>query len=236
MEIAEGVRRTLMRAGASSLQFNAPMSEGRANDIARFAAGLGTSVIDLGCGYGSLAVKIAERHSGIHVLGIDSDVETIERAKALAVERSLSDRVRFEIGHLPQATESADVAICIGASHAFGGTVEMFRELYRIGAVGAVVGDGIWIQEPGSENLDRFGPLFHGVEGLVQLATTAGWTVWKATTSTIEEWDDFEAGWCEGVRQSGTDEAAAFADHRWDMYLTYRGVLGFGWIYVHKGN
>ena len=79
-----------------------------------------------------------------------------------------------------------------------------------------------------------FGDLPAGPDVLAELAATAGWTVVEHGHSSLEEWDDFELGWIAGVRSLGTPEAMAFADQRLRDYRSYRGVLGFGWLYLTR--
>jgi cyclopropane fatty-acyl-phospholipid synthase-like methyltransferase len=46
----------------------------------------GRQVLDLACGTGTLAVKIAERNPGVGVIGVDGDPEILRRARAKAKE------------------------------------------------------------------------------------------------------------------------------------------------------
>ncbi|MCB9651579.1 MAG: class I SAM-dependent methyltransferase [Deltaproteobacteria bacterium] len=230
MELEPSVERALKQAGAAALTFNAPLGRPRADHIAGFLARAGGSVVDLGCGAGALATLIAERSPGTQVLGLDLDPTLIMRAKRAA---GLQDCLRFEVADVTTWPGVADAAVCIGASHAFGGSAAMFRWLSeRVGA--AVVGDGIWWRDPDPENLERLGPMPRGVDALAALAEAEGWRVEHRDVSTLEEWDEFELGWIGGVRAVGSEEAHAFAAMRSAQYQRYRGVLGFGWLYLGR--
>src|SRR5579872_3491812 len=59
----------------------------------------GMSVVDLGCGAGSLTLGIAAAVAPGEVLGVDLQASVIERARAAAAETGLRN-VRFEIGNI----------------------------------------------------------------------------------------------------------------------------------------
>jgi SAM-dependent methyltransferase len=62
----------------------------------------GERVIDLGCGVGALAASIAEHAggTGATVTGMDWTESNLEKAKATAEGRGLSDRLRFSLGDI----------------------------------------------------------------------------------------------------------------------------------------
>ncbi len=221
-----------MVAGASWVQFNSPMSEGRARHIGEFASGLGPSLLDLGCGYGKLALLAGERHCELDVVGVDSDRLAIEHGRARVTEQGLEGRVRFEVGDVGKHSLPADVALSIGSSHGFGGTQQMFAAMKSLGRKGAVVGDMVWMDSATSALSELFGELPVGSQGLAAMASEAGWVVEDASVSSLEEWDGFEGGWIAGVRRVGTAEAETFADERAALYQDYRGIAGFGWLYL----
>jgi SAM-dependent methyltransferase len=235
MELADAARAALMDAGAASLVVNAPMDSQRANLIAAYVAAAGSTMLDLGCGGGWLACRTATRHPSVTVAGVDLDAAAIERGRLLAAEQGVADRVHLEVADASTLVTTTETAVCIGASHAFGDVEAMLRALHDLATVAAVVGDGIWQAEPGEDHVAMFGELPSGVGGLATIAEECGWSVVDADVSTIAEWDRFETGWGNGVRRVGTPAAAAFADHRWSEYLSYRGVLGFGWLYLATG-
>jgi cyclopropane-fatty-acyl-phospholipid synthase len=57
----------------------------------------GHKVLDIGCGWGGLALSIAEAAPGVQVLGVTLSKEQLAVARRRAEERGLSDRVSFEL-------------------------------------------------------------------------------------------------------------------------------------------
>ncbi|MER7986305.1 methyltransferase domain-containing protein [Streptomyces noursei] len=75
----------------------------------------GQRVLDIGCGVGQPAMRIARR-TGAHVTGIAISQDQIARATALAEDAGLSDRVAFrhaDAMQLPFPDDSFDAAIAI---------------------------------------------------------------------------------------------------------------------------
>jgi len=232
MGLDEQSRNLFMDTGSMSVRFNSPMSSDRAAQIADFVSRHGTSVVDLGCGQGALAIEIARRHPEVTVVGIDTDAVAIERGQVAAEKLLVSDRVRLQVGDVSESAPTGDVALCVGASHALGGTSDMFRRLRELGVSTAVAGDLVWASPPDQQHSDFFGDLPVGEDGLSHMAVAAGWKVAGSYRSSLAEWDAFEGGWIEGVRRIGSQEAFAFAAERQEMYETYRGVAGFGWVFL----
>ncbi len=56
----------------------------------------GLHVLDIGCGWGGLALTLAREH-GVRVTGITLSQEQLATARARAAEAGLADRVRFEL-------------------------------------------------------------------------------------------------------------------------------------------
>ena len=108
------------------------MSEGRAAEIGAFVAHDATSAVDLGCVYGAFALRMAQTHPDLHVTGIDVDADAIAEATARAIGLGVSERVRFELSDVRGWDAAADSAVCIGSSHAFGGTAETLFGLSKI--------------------------------------------------------------------------------------------------------
>jgi SAM-dependent methyltransferase len=228
--------RRLAEAGADHLVYNAPLSPHRAEALVdRVLRGGVRAVVDLGCGKGELARVVARRVEDVRVVGVELDAGLVERARRLTEAESLADRVTFDVGDAAEWVGNVDAAVCIGASHAFGGTSPMLDLLaVVVGSGAALIGEGYWAESPTEWCLETFGELPDGMDGLVTASAEAGWTVDLAESSTLAEWDAFEHGWREGVRGVGTPEAAAFADEREGEYQDYRGVLGFGWLVLRR--
>jgi len=230
----EATRRSLMDAGAAAIRFNAPLGRARVDELVEFVSAHGHRVVDLGCGAGALVIELAARLPELEGHGVDLAPAVIERARAAATRSAVADRVRFSVGDVVTDAEPADVAICIGSTHAFGSPEVALDAIRTFGMTAAIVADGIWATEPTAEHVELFGELPAGEDALAALARSAGWSVVEQSRSSIEEWDEFELGWIGGVRDVGTVEAVDFAEHRLQDYQNYRGVLGFGWLLLTR--
>jgi SAM-dependent methyltransferase len=228
--------RALKKAGADALDFNAPLGTARADLlIDTLASRQPSSAVDLGCGRGELARRLADRSMSMSVVGVDIDPELVRVATELTRSSGLSDRVRFETANAASWSGDVDAAACVGASHVFGGTAAMMSRLAALVPRGAaLIGDGVWESPPDAWCLEVFGYQPSGLAGLIEEAVRAGWTIDYADLSTPSEWDDFENTWTDSVRAVATPAALAFADSRQADYGKYRSVLGFGWLQLHR--
>jgi len=62
----------------------------------------GDHVVDLGSGDGRIVITAAQKY-GARGLGVDIDVELVERSRAMAREAGVADRAQFEVGDVLQA-------------------------------------------------------------------------------------------------------------------------------------
>jgi SAM-dependent methyltransferase len=62
----------------------------------------GERIIDLGCGVGALAASIAE-HARACVTGMDWTQKNLDRARSIAKERGLTERLRYDLGDITRA-------------------------------------------------------------------------------------------------------------------------------------
>jgi SAM-dependent methyltransferase len=229
----------LAAARYSRLTWNAPLSDEHATLLLDRLDPAGR-IVDLGCGWGELLLRAAAR--GGTGTGVDTDADALDRGRRAAAERGLS----VEFAEQPAASwhGTADRALCVGSSHAFGGTRRMLARLAEIVPRGQVlIGDGCW---PGMPT-----PAAHAIFGddvlpLADLATACrdtGWQVLHLDTASQREWDDFEsrhrAGQREWLLANPDDPRAAEVRERHAAreheYLTaYRGVLGFAYLVLGR--
>jgi cyclopropane-fatty-acyl-phospholipid synthase len=73
----------------------------------------GMRVLDIGCGWGGMALTLARDH-GAEVLGITLSQEQLKRARERAVEAGLADRVRFELMDYRQVEGRFDRIVSVG--------------------------------------------------------------------------------------------------------------------------
>lgn len=73
----------------------------------------GARVLDIGCGFGSLAMYLAEHH-GVRVIGITlSDVQ-LKQAQARVIARGLSDRVEIRLADYRRIFDKFDAVVSVG--------------------------------------------------------------------------------------------------------------------------
>lgn len=229
------------------LSFNAPLSERRADTIAdRLADAAPRYVIDIGCGWGELLLRIVERSSSAVGLGVDVDEELLVRGCDAALRRGIGGRVRFE--NLPgeRVSGQADLVVCVGSSHAVGGTSRALPELRRLVRPGGrlLFGDGLW--DPRATTDRGLVPEamleLPDLGGLVDAAVAAGFRPLFVETSTTDELDAFESGFLADYeewlmtrpRHPDAERIRATADqHRTRWLRGYRA--GFGFAYLTLG-
>ena len=233
-----------------------PLSEARADELVEFLAdGLRGTVLDIGCGWGELLLRVVAAAPDAHGLGIDTNEASIEHGRHLAATRRLDDRVTLICGdgklHAP---EGADAVVCIGASQVWGPPVEdnepvdytaslaAVRALVQRGAR-VVYGEGIWSRPPTAKavaplagRLDELVPLAE----LVDLAVGQGFMAVAVHEASIDEWDEFESGFSacyarwladHGSEHPDAAEVHARAARQRAAYLEgYRGIMGMAYL------
>jgi SAM-dependent methyltransferase len=98
-------------------------------------------IADFGCGFGWSSIGMGHGYPHAWVDGYDLDVPSIERARALAAERGLSDRVRF---HVRDAGDSAlagqyDLVTAFECVHDMSSPVAALRVMRALTAPGGAV-------------------------------------------------------------------------------------------------
>ena len=95
-----------------------PLSEGRAALLAAFMGeGLNGTVLDLGCGWAELLLRVVADQPAAYGVGVDTDERSIAHGRLLAERRGIDNRVRLDVGDAKLlAPEHADAVVCIGAS------------------------------------------------------------------------------------------------------------------------
>ncbi len=130
----------------------------------------GMTLLDIGCGPGSITIGLAEAVAPGHVVGIDMGEPVIKQAREAALARKV-DNVRFEQGSaydLPFPDASYDAAYMHQVLQHLSRPVESLRQAWRVLKPGGLIGvrevdwgsTMIW---PRMERLDRFLALYHEV-------------------------------------------------------------------------
>jgi SAM-dependent methyltransferase len=231
----------------AALRWNTPLSESHA---AVLIEGLGAraagSVLDLGCGWGELLIRVIQSSdrecTGI---GVDTDGALLERASAAIANRGLQHRISLEQRPAAEWVKPADRVICIGASHTWGGTVAALQALSALARPGGrlLFGDGCWEHEPTPEALAIFGQDVLALTEVIEQALDAGWRLLSFSTADQREWDEFESSWRCGRERwllanpenPHAPEIRQQLDDRLREYVSeYRGILGFCYLVLAR--
>ncbi|MFJ2769945.1 SAM-dependent methyltransferase [Streptomyces sp. NPDC087300] len=236
------------------LDFHGPLSEARAGRLVERIAGSGPlSVLDLGCGWGELMLRVLADVPEATGVGVDLNGADLARGRANAEERGLGGRVVFvEESATDTARGPADVVLCLGASHALSSgepataTVEALRALRALVNPGGrvVLGEGFWQRTPTAAELAAMWPdaraddhLYLG--DLVDAAITAGFRPLWVEAASEEEWEEFESGYRSDTEEwlaahpghPLAEETRTKVDAQRSSWLRgYRGVLGIAYL------
>ncbi|MCU1430649.1 MAG: Methyltransferase type 12 [Actinomycetia bacterium] len=233
-------------SGHTYLDFNAPLSDARASELVGSLQPLaGARVVDFGCGWAELLLRLVEAEPAARGIGVDTDTVALARGRANAAARGLDARVRLVEADVTEwHGDPPDVAIAIGSSHAWGGTraaLEAMRAQLRPGGR-LLFGDGIWEQPPSEDALSALGATadeFRSVAALVDLAMVCGFRILALSVANGDEWDSFESRWCAGrerwlLAHPDAPDAEAVREmldeHRHGWLHGYRRVLGFAYL------
>ncbi|MFG2634133.1 SAM-dependent methyltransferase [Streptomyces sp. NPDC048362] len=235
----------------SRLVFHGPLSEPRADGmVRRLAATRPRSVLDIGCGWAEMLLRLLAAVPEAKGTGIDIDGEDLARARRNAGARGLDDRVEFvEESALGTPRGPADVVLCLGASQALTtaepSTAEALRELRRLVNDGGrvLLGEGFWERPPTESELSGMWPGaaasdHHDLATLLDLAVEAGFRPEWTETADRREWEEFESGYQADLEVwlAGHPEhpLAAGIRERLDrhraQWMSYRGVLGIAYL------
>jgi ubiquinone/menaquinone biosynthesis C-methylase UbiE len=93
------------------------------------------TLADIGCGPGYLTTMIAQRHSQLHLIGVDLSQEMVHAGTSNADAYGLSDRVEFregDVSSLPMPDDSLDFAITTLSLHHWSNPGHGLAEIHRV--------------------------------------------------------------------------------------------------------
>lgn len=231
----------------SRLTFNAPLSMERADRLATaLAARRPTTVVDYGCGWGELLLRVLDAAPGARGVGVDLHGPSIARGRASAESRGLSGRVAFIEGSATDHTTVAEALISCGAYQAFGAVPEALRALRALVTPGGVLlfGAEIWDQTPTEQQMADMWPgitlqacLY--LPELVDAAIAEGFRPLRIETATQAEWEDFESCYAAGAEEwllaNPNHPEAGQVQYRLDRHRSiwlrgHRHVMGFAYL------
>jgi SAM-dependent methyltransferase len=238
----------------SRLTFHGPLSDARAGQlVARLTRIAPATVLDLGCGWGELMLRVLAAVPGATGTGIDLNAEDLARGRRTALDRALGDRVVFvEESATGTGRGPADLVLCVGASHVLSDarpprhTAEALQALRGLVAPGGrvLLGEGFWEHAPTEAEIGAMWPGItagdhYDLAGLVDVAVTAGFRPEWIETASLDEWDEFESGYLADVEEWLVTHAdhplAAETRKRADDHLSIwlrgsRGVMGLAYL------
>lgn len=236
--------------------FMTALSEDRADRLVGFiAADLQGTVVDIGCGWAELLLRVVAAAPGCRGIGVDLDAEAIEHGRYLAEQRSLNDRVTLIAGDARvSAPEQAEALICIGASQVWTASTEPNPPLNYAGALAAirakvsrgarvVYGDAVWSAPPTPEAVAPLGGRLDELVSfaeLIEIAVECGFMPVAFHEANADEWDEFESGYSASYAtwlaehepdHPDADEVRAMAKRQRDGNLRgYRGIMGMAYL------
>lgn len=224
------------------LDFNSPLSGERADALAAAIARRDpATVLDIGCGWAELLLRVVATTPNAQGLGVDSDAPLIERGRANARSRGIEDRVELRATDGAGPLDAADAVLCIGSDHVFGSQAEALAALRALVRPGGVLlfGTGYWQREPTAAEAAGLGATpedLPSLADLVESCVAAGFRPLELHTANEDEWNAFESGYLADLEEHlmshpDDDTRRAEADRHRDGWLRgYRGVLGFAYL------
>ena len=236
------------------LTFHGPLSEARARRLVdRLTRTRPGTVLDIGCGWGELMLRVLSVLPAATGLGFDTDEPDLVRGRDNARARGLAGRVTFvnESG-VGTTRGPADLVLCVGSSHALSEAeppeniaiaLQALRRLVTPGGR-VLLGEAFWQRPPTEAELAGMWPGTSGAElpdlaALVDLTIEAGFRPAWIETATVAEWEDFESGYqCDEeewlAAHADHPEAARIREqvdeHRSYWLRGYRGLLGQAYL------
>ena len=238
----------------SRAAFHGPLSEARAARlVARLAQGRPATILDIGCGWGELMLRILEATPGATGVGVDTYEPDLIRGRDSARARGLDGRVTFARESGVGSTRGpADLVLCVGASHALSEatppahTTQGLAELRRLVAPGGrvLLGEGFWHRPPNAAELAAMWPGMtideqYDLPTLTDLAVAAGFRLAWIETATLEEWEDFESAYASDLEEwlaahpdhpRATEIRDELDEHRSHWLRGYYGILGMAYL------
>ena len=114
------------------------LSPGGPEEVARIVEDLdvrGARILDVGCGTGGCDLELIRRHGAGEIVGIDVEPQLLDRARALAESKGLTDRLRFqhvEPGPFPFSEAAFDVVFSKDSMIHIPDKSALYRDVLRV--------------------------------------------------------------------------------------------------------
>jgi 2-polyprenyl-3-methyl-5-hydroxy-6-metoxy-1,4-benzoquinol methylase len=140
-----------------------PALEGVREMLAR-----GARVADVGCGHGASTLVMAKAFPNSTFTGFDYHPASIERARELAREAGVADRVKFEVANAKSYPGSYDFVTFFDCLHDMGDPAGAARHVFE-----SLAQDGVWmLVEPfahdrAEDNFNPIGRIFYAASTMI---------------------------------------------------------------------
>jgi SAM-dependent methyltransferase len=218
----------------------APLDDEAVGQVLRHALPVaGSELLDLGCGGAEWLIRALEYDPAGNAVGVDLSEPALTHAHEEASRRGVAGRLLLQQEDAADfwSSQSFDVVISVGSTHAFGGLAKTLAAARKYLAPGGriVIGDGFWAAPPSEWAVENIGT-FDDLAGVVAAVVADGWTPVHGHVSTRAELDAYEWSWTGSLASWALDrrgtvdgeQALAESQEHLDGWLRgYRDTFGF---------
>ena len=161
------------------------------------------TVIDFGCGKGTLLKSLSEKY-GITGIGIDKSKRNIDIAKQQIGDNPRIELITADINEF-RTDQKYDLVSCFGIWYGFPGLKFLLRFLKPDGII--LYGLNFWRKEPGPEYMEQLGideteKDFRTLDKMIDYFYQNGFTILYQYTNTKEECDHYQSKIWKGKKYS----------------------------------
>jgi cyclopropane fatty-acyl-phospholipid synthase-like methyltransferase len=128
----------------ADVDFSEPNSKFVAHFAGKFPGFSGGGILDLGCGPGDIAIRLARRYPAARIAGLDGATAMVEIARKAVARDGLTDRVEVQRWHIgreanPLASRLFDAVVSNSLLHHMSDPLELWNAVRSCAAPGAAV-------------------------------------------------------------------------------------------------